>query len=121
MSTFPKTARLLRAAEYTAVFRNADLNLSSGPLRIRARKSRMPTARLGLVVTKKGTPKAYRRNRLKRIIRERFRAHIAQLPAVDIVVQVFEQMDDEKLARLLDKQLARIELEFRSNEPPRSS
>ena len=115
MSAFPKSARLLRAGDYTAVFRHADLNLSSGPLRIRVRRSRMPTARLGLVVTKKGTPKAHRRNRLKRIIRERFRAHIARLPSVDIVVQVFGQMDDEKLSRLLDQQLRRIAREFGSS------
>jgi ribonuclease P protein component len=108
MFTFPRTARLLRAAQYTEVFRSPDINLSSGPLRIRARKTRMPGARLGLVVTKKGTPKANKRNRTKRIIREAFRLAAPSLPPVDIVVQVFEQMDENKLRDALDKHFERI-------------
>ena len=108
MFAFPRSVRLLRAEEYTAVFRTAQVNLSSGPLRIRAIQNRMPTARLGLVVTKKGTPKANRRNRLKRIIRETFRLHVGQLPNVDIVVQVFGNIDDKEFAALLDKQFALI-------------
>ena len=108
MFAFPRSVRLLRAEEYTAVFRNAQVNLSTGPLRIRAIQNRMHTARLGLVVTKKGTPKANRRNRLKRIIREQFRMHVNQLPNVDIVVQVFGKVDDKEFAAILDKQFARI-------------
>jgi ribonuclease P protein component len=105
---FPKSVRLLRADEYTAVLRAPDINLSSGPLRIRARRNRMPSARLGLVVTKKGNPKAVRRNRIKRIIREQFRRHAHALPAVDIVVQVFGHLEDEQLVHQLDRQFQRI-------------
>jgi len=68
----------------------------------------MRSARLGLVVTKKGNPKAVRRNRLKRIIREQFRHQAATLPAVDLVVQVFGEIDDAKLVRLLHQQFAKI-------------
>ena len=106
--SFPKSARLLRSAEYTAVFRHAELNVSAGPLRIRAIKNRMRCARLGLVVTKKGNPKANRRNRLKRIIREQFRLTASALPNVDIVVQVFGEIDDARLAATLQKQFKRI-------------
>ena len=112
MFAFPKSARLLRAVEYTDVFRTPDINLSAGPLRIRARKNRLPGARLGLVVTKKGTPKAFRRNRLKRIIRERFRLQAHEMPSVDIVVQVFGTLSDAQLTASLDKQFARIGVEL---------
>ena len=39
----------------------------------------MPSARLGLIVPKKGNPKAVRRNRIKRIVRDSFRRHYARL------------------------------------------
>ena len=72
----------------------------------------MPNPRLGLVVTKKGTPKANRRNRVKRIIRERFRLTADQLPCADIIVQVFGLLDDAQLRQSLDKQFARIQSEL---------
>ena len=72
----------------------------------------MPSARLGLVVTKKGNPKAVRRNRIKRIIREQFRRQAHALPAVDIVVQVFGQLDDDQLVQKLDAQFRQICSQF---------
>jgi len=109
---FPKSSRLLRANEFTAVFRAAEVNLSAGPLRMRARKNRMPSARLGLVVTKKGTPKANRRNRVKRIIRERFRQQAQELPRADIVLQVFSNVDDARLKQTLDELFKRLSVEL---------
>ena len=94
-----------------------DVNLSAGPLRIRARKNRMRCARLGLVVTKKGNAKAVRRNRLKRIIREQFRHHAEALPAVDVVVQVFGQIEDTRLTGLLQKQFEQIAKRVNETEP----
>jgi ribonuclease P protein component len=72
----------------------------------------MPGARLGLVVTKKGTAKANRRNRVKRIIRERFRLQAEGLPEVDIVVQVFGMIEDAQLSQTLDKQFAQLKVEL---------
>lgn len=103
MSRFPKNARMLRAQEYTDVLRGPQINLSAGPLRIRARKNRMCAARLGLIIPKKGNRLAVRRNRIKRLIREQFRQYQAQLPDYDVVVQVFAPIEDEVLcARLQD-------------------
>ena len=72
----------------------------------------MPGARLGLVVTKKGTPKAHRRNRIKRIIRDRFRLRAQQLPGADIVLQVFSDLDDERLKNALDELFTRLSVEL---------
>ena len=113
---FPKTARLLNAGDYTAVLRRPDVNLSQGPLRIRAKVNKMQRPRLGLVVTKKGTPKATRRNRVKRIVRERFRRQATVLPAADFVVQVFGHIDDGEIAPMVDKALGRAAK--RLAEPP---
>lgn len=44
------------------------------------------TARLGLAISKKHCKRATARNHLKRIIRESFRQHQAQLTGLDIVV-----------------------------------
>jgi ribonuclease P protein component len=41
-----------------------------------------------LAISKKAVPLATRRNRLKRLIRDRFRHIAATLPAVDLVVYV---------------------------------
>jgi len=105
---FPRSRRLTRAAEYSDVFRHTQLNVSAGPLRIRARKNTLCRARLGLVVPKKGTAKAVRRNRIKRILRNRFRLIAEQLPAVDMVVQVFNDMDDQRLLKAFDTLLKQI-------------
>jgi len=48
----------------------------------------MHTARLGLVVGKRVFPDAHDRNRARRVLRETFRQRRAQLPSVDLVVQV---------------------------------
>jgi len=50
------------------------------------RDNRSNTARLGLAIGKKNCRNATGRNRLKRIIRESFRAEQGNLPGIDIVV-----------------------------------
>lgn len=63
--------------------------------------------RLGLVVTKR-LGKAAQRNRVKRLLREFFRRHRTQLPAVDLVIMAkkgaaalgYHQVEEE-LGRLL--------------------
>lgn len=99
---YPKTVRLLNSTDFTGVFKQAELNICSGPLRLRAIRNRMPSARLGVVVSKKGNSRAVRRNRIKRLIRERFRLTLSKLPEVDIALQVFAQIDDDELVRRVD-------------------
>ena len=85
------------------MLRGAELNKVSGPLRLRARKNRMPFARLGLVVTKKGNRTAVRRNRIKRMIRARFQDRQVELAGYDVVVQVFGALEDEQINKGLER------------------
>jgi ribonuclease P protein component len=57
-------------------------------LRITALANDRSSARLGLVVGKRVLRRAVDRNRAKRVIRETFRNTRADLPRVDIIVQV---------------------------------
>ena len=104
---FARCRRLTQAREFEQVIRRHQINLVAGPLRIRARTNTLAYARIGIVVPKKGTPTAVRRNRVKRIIREQFRLVAEHLPNLDIVIQVFSDIQDEhlkgQLVRLLGK------------------
>ena len=75
---------------------------------MRAIKNKLQHARLGLVVTKKGNAKAVRRNRIKRIVRETFRHHQANLGRYDIVLQVMGPMDDVKLRYQVEELLKAV-------------
>jgi ribonuclease P protein component len=70
--------------------------------------------RLGLVVTRR-LGKAVKRNRVKRLLREFFRRHKTELPAVDLVIMAkkgaavlgYHQVEEE-LGRLLFRARKRI-------------
>lgn len=100
---FGKDVRLTKASQFEQVLKHPEINLSSGPLRLRARTNRMSRARLGLVVPKRGTRTAVRRNRIKRIVREWFRKAGPELPPLDMVVQVYRDLDDNRLAAALSQ------------------
>ena len=85
MARFPRRARLCKPREYAEAF--------ASPVRFRDRYFdlvlRTPTgqsARLGLAVSRKVLPRAVDRNRVKRVIRESFRAQLSALAGADVVV-----------------------------------
>ncbi len=89
---FRPRQRLRTASEYDAVF--------SKPLRNRdryflllVRENTQTDPRLGLIVSKKRIRKAVSRNRIKRIIRDSFRLHQHQLPAVDVILLAYQSAD----------------------------
>ena len=101
--SFPRQARLIRAREFERVLRRPDARLRAGPLRLNAVFNRMHHARLGLVVGKKAVSQASDRNRIKRVIRDRFRRVRVELPAVDLVVRVVGPLSRAQLHRQLDR------------------
>lgn len=82
---YPKSNRLLKAAEFKAVFNNPIFKVHQPHLMVFVSESETNQARLGMAITKKKVPTAVARNRIKRIIKEQFRLTYAVLPALDIV------------------------------------
>ncbi len=86
---FPKTARVRSSAQYSQVFESARrfhhpaLTLHAAAV---ADREGDAGARLGLAVSRKVDARAVGRNRIKRVLREVFRRHRAQLAAQSFVV-----------------------------------
>jgi ribonuclease P protein component len=106
--SFPRQLRLTRAREFEQVLRRPQVRLKAGPLRLNVVFNRMHHARLGLIVGKKAVARAIARNRIKRVIRDRFRTAQSELPAADLVVRVVGPVDRAHLHRHLDSLLAEV-------------
>lgn len=91
---FDKSLRLLSAKDYKPVFDKAEFKASTQQVLFLSRSNRLSHSRLGLVIAKKNVRLAVQRNRIKRVIRESFRTHQAQLPAIDIVVLARRNLGD---------------------------
>ena len=77
-------------------------------MRVRCLETTAETARLGVIVPKKGNRLAVRRNRIKRIIRNEFRLSRHQLRTADIIVHVIGPIEDCQLLALLRKDFERL-------------
>ncbi len=82
--TLPKVARLRRRREFVLV-QQRGRRLYSGEVLVLALDSGGTRPRIGITVSSK-IANAVARNRVKRWVREAFRAVAAELPAVDLVV-----------------------------------
>lgn len=105
---FPRQHRLTRAKDFERALRRPDVRLRAGPLRANVVFNRMQHARLGLIVGKRAVARASARNRIKRVIRERFRTAGGSLPPVDLVIRIVAPVSREQLHRYLDRMLAEI-------------
>lgn len=82
---FPREVRLTRGVEFQRVFQQGK-RLHSNGLNARAAANTLGFPRLGMAIAKKALRRAHERNRIRRLIRESFRHHWGELPAVDLVV-----------------------------------
>lgn len=87
---FRRADRLIRKADFDLVLTQGTVRVASGPFRAFACPTLPPGdgARLGLIVGKRQLSRAVDRNRVKRCVRESFRASRAGLPALDVVVRL---------------------------------
>ncbi len=82
---YPRHYRLLKASDYRRVLKH-HIRLSDRYFSLSICNNQQQYPRLGLAIRKKVARHAVQRNRIKRIVREYFRQHQQQLPAIDIVV-----------------------------------
>ena len=90
------------------MFRNGRFLRRKGNVRIRSFETTADSARLGVVVPKKGNRLAVRRNRIKRIIRDEFRMTRHRLESADIIVHVTGPIEDVELVALLRRDFERL-------------
>ena len=91
---FPKELRLLNASDYSNVFQDVQLRVSSKHFLILA-KGHNDKPRLGIIVAKKHVKLAVQRNRIKRQLRETFRKQRYVLPNLDIVLLAKKGSDSD--------------------------
>ena len=84
-SRFPRSARLLTAAEYASVFQKSR-RFSDRYWTVLLRSDAQGRARLGLAIAKKRAKRAVDRNRIKRVARESFRSHQQELRGCELVI-----------------------------------
>ena len=84
MAGLPPAARLRRASDFAAL-RQAE-RWQGRHFLLRWRTASEGNARLGLAVSRKVSKRAVERNRIKRVVRESFRAEREGLPSLDILV-----------------------------------
>ena len=90
------------------MFRNGRFLRRKANVRIRSFESTSDSARLGVIVPKKGNRLAVRRNRIKRIIRDEFRMTRYRLVSADIIVHVTGPIADTELVALLRQNFERL-------------
>lgn len=100
---FSRQHRLLTKADYDRVLRRPALRRQLGPCRLAAVPNQLNHARLGLIVAKRQVRLAVTRNRLKRVVRESFRAQCQQLPPLDLVIQLTAAPSNAELRGILSR------------------
>jgi ribonuclease P protein component len=84
---FPPERRLRRPSEFKRVYAQGR-RLGNEFFTVSASPNGLAMARLGMSVAARNLKAAVARNRIRRLIRESFRAHLASLPALDLVIGV---------------------------------
>ncbi|WP_312266176.1 ribonuclease P protein component [Neisseria sp.] len=101
---FSKQYRLLKTEDFSSVFALRKQRQTTFLQVLYSRSNPLGHPRLGLVVGKKTAKRANKRNYMKRVIREWFRCHKADMPAQDFIVRVkrrFERADAPEIRRQL--------------------
>ena len=112
---FPQRVRLLTPAQFDRAFKQGR-RLHQGPLSVVLAANTLDHPRIGFALGKKFAKRAVQRNRLKRLLRERFRHSQEQLQAMDLVIFLRSRLPDtanaeseavERLWNKLDSACAR--------------
>jgi ribonuclease P protein component len=102
---FTPAQRLHNKSDFDRVYKDAR-RFADALFAIFVRSNDVPHARLGLSIAARIIGGAVRRNHLKRLIRESFRHHQHELPAVDIVINArsgARNADNATIVRSLER------------------
>ena len=108
---YPRTLRLLTAADFRTVFDQVDVKAPSDLCLLLARFNKQDQPRLGFIISKKNIKRAVERNRIKRIARDYLRLHQHGLPNLDIVFMGRKGLDKStniEIYQLLNKQFSKL-------------
>ena len=94
--------------DYSNTLKESDFNYRNSAVSIRGKYNQMEYPRIGYSIPKRGTKLAFRRNRLKRLVKEAFRLNARQLPKMDIIVLVQNESQDEVLSAILDAAFSKL-------------
>ncbi len=96
---FPRACRLRRPAQFKHVYA-AGCRLGNEFFTASSQANQAGVARLGMSIAARALRRAVDRNRMRRLIRESFRAHRFGLPALDLVIGVRSGAQSADNARL---------------------
>jgi len=109
---FPKQIRLNTPRDYQSVFNDVQLKSGEKAFLCLARANGLSHPRLGLIAPKKHLKLAVDRNNAKRLVRDSFRLHQADLAGLDIVVLVrskyLKELSNQRQLTLLDGHWSRL-------------
>lgn len=119
MQKFTRSQRLLSAADFQRVFNKVNAKASSSSLSLLGTWNALHYPRIGFIVAKKQVRTAVQRNRIKRVIREYFRAEAHLIPACDIVILVrknFAQLSNQEIRLTFHNQIKRLSKKLMSSK-----
>ncbi|MCD6055722.1 MAG: rnpA [Gammaproteobacteria bacterium] len=83
---FQRESRLCTPSLYRRVFESPSKRFQTRSFRLLCLENELNHPRLGVVVSKKSSPLAVRRNMVKRVVRDSFRRYSLRLGKIDVVV-----------------------------------
>ena len=119
---FSAELRLLQASDFKSVFDGALYKVHQSGFMLLAvprPEGSQNHARIGLVIAKRKIRRAHERNRVKRLARESFRLHQAELPALDIVLMAkadAQILSNEVLQQELNLAWRQLTKRFQKNQ-----
>ena len=93
--------------DYSNTLKKSDFNYRQN-VSIKGKYNRLEYPRIGYSIPKRGTKLAFRRNRLKRLVKEAFRLNAHQLPKMDLIVLVQNESQDKVLSATLDAGFSKL-------------